>query len=107
MEQVCSDTCSSRQTSATGQALAIQRDTGHRLGQARTLLVLGYALHPGGANAALSHWQQARALFTEIGTPEADHAHALVRACAAAATTGRQTDQHSCWSEWGGGRDRV
>jgi tetratricopeptide (TPR) repeat protein len=67
------------------QALAIQRDTGHRLGQAHTLLVLGHALRTEGADAALPHWQQALALFTEIGTPEADHAHALVRACAAAA----------------------
>jgi tetratricopeptide (TPR) repeat protein/transcriptional regulator with XRE-family HTH domain len=59
------------------QALAIQRDTGHRLGQAHTLLVLGRALHPEGADAALPHRQQALALFTEIGTPEAEHAHAL------------------------------
>jgi tetratricopeptide (TPR) repeat protein/DNA-binding XRE family transcriptional regulator len=66
------------------QALAIQRDTGHRLGQAHTLLVLGHALHPQGADAALPHWQQALALFTEIGTPEANHAHALVRTCATA-----------------------
>ena len=65
------------------QALAIQRDTGHRLGQAHTLLVLGHALHPEGPDAALPHWQQALALFTEIGTPQADHAHALVRTCAA------------------------
>jgi tetratricopeptide (TPR) repeat protein/transcriptional regulator with XRE-family HTH domain len=67
------------------QALAIQRDTGHRLGQAHTLLVLGHALHPAGADAALPHWQQALALFTEIGTPQADHAHALVRTCTGAA----------------------
>ena len=67
------------------QALTIQRDTGHRLGQAHTLLVLGHALRPQGADAALPHWQQALALFTEIGTPEADRAHALVRTCAAAA----------------------
>ncbi|HEV2824395.1 MAG TPA: tetratricopeptide repeat protein, partial [Actinomycetota bacterium] len=65
------------------QALAIQRDTGHRLGQAHTLLILGHALHPEGADAALPHWQQALALFTEIGTPQADHAHALVLTCAA------------------------
>ena len=67
------------------EALAIQRDTGHRLGQAHTLLVLGHALHPEAADAALLHWQQALALFSEIGTPQADHAHALVRSCAAAA----------------------
>ena len=67
------------------QALTIQRDTGHRLGQAHTLLVLGHALRTEGADAALPHWQQALALFTEIGTPEADRAHALVRSCAAAA----------------------
>jgi tetratricopeptide (TPR) repeat protein/transcriptional regulator with XRE-family HTH domain len=67
------------------QALAIQRDTGHRLGQAHTLLILGHALRTEGADAALPHWQQALALFTEIGAPESDHAHALVRTCAAAA----------------------
>jgi tetratricopeptide (TPR) repeat protein len=66
-----------------GQALAIQRDTGHRLGQARTLLVLGQALHREEAEAARPYWQQALDLFTEIGTPEADQAHALVRTCAA------------------------
>jgi len=66
-------------------ALAIQRDIGHRLGQAHALLVLGHALRTAGADAALPHWQQALALFTEIGTPEADRAHALVRTCAAAA----------------------
>jgi tetratricopeptide (TPR) repeat protein len=67
------------------QALAIQRDTGHRLGQAHALLILGHALRTEGADAALPHWQQALALFTEIGTPEAAHVHALVRTCAAAA----------------------
>ncbi len=74
-----------RAIEAAGQAVAIQRDTGHRLGQAHALLVLGHALHPEGADVALPHWQQALALFTEIGTPEAAHAHALVRTCAAAA----------------------
>ncbi|HJU01265.1 MAG TPA: tetratricopeptide repeat protein [Actinomycetes bacterium] len=71
-----------RAIEAARQAVAIQRDTGHRLGQAHSLLVLGHALHPAGADAALPHWQQALALFTELGTPEADHAHALVRTCA-------------------------
>jgi hypothetical protein len=52
---------------------------------AYALVVLGHALHPEGADAAPPHWQQALALFTEIGTPEADQAHALVRTCAAAA----------------------
>ena len=65
--------------------MAIQGDTGHRLGQAHALLILGHALHPQGADAALPHWRQALALYTEIGTPHADHADALVRACA---TTG-------------------
>ena len=65
------------------RALAIQRDTGHRLGR----LCPGGprpCAPPRGADAALPHWQQALALFTEIGTPEADQAHALVRTCAAA-----------------------
>jgi len=65
-------------------ALRIQREVGHRLGQAHTLLILGHALGSEGADAALSPWQQALALFTELGSPEADHAHALVRSCAAA-----------------------
>ena len=49
------------------QALAIQCDTGRRLGQAHALLVLGHALRTEGADAALAHWQQALALFAEIG----------------------------------------
>ena len=58
-----------RATESAWQALAIQRDTGHRLGQAHALLVLGHALRTEGADAALAHWQEARALFAEIGTP--------------------------------------
>ena len=48
-------------------------------------MILGHALGTEGADAALSSWQQALALFTELGSPEADHAHALVRSCATAA----------------------
>jgi DNA-binding SARP family transcriptional activator len=62
------------------QALAIHRETGHRLGQARTLRILGYALyHTGGIGAARSPWREALALFTSVGTPEADNVRTLLR----------------------------
>jgi tetratricopeptide (TPR) repeat protein/transcriptional regulator with XRE-family HTH domain len=79
-----------RAIQTAGQALVVQSDTGHRMGQAQTLLILGHALYPAGADAALPHWRQALALFTEIGTPEADHVRALVRTGAATADHRRQ-----------------
>jgi hypothetical protein len=61
------------------QALALHRQTGHRLGQARTLLVVGHALRrTGDTDAALSRWREALALFTDIGSPEADQVQALL-----------------------------
>jgi DNA-binding SARP family transcriptional activator/tetratricopeptide (TPR) repeat protein len=62
------------------QALAIHRRAGHRLGQARTLVILGHALrHAGRADAALPCWQQALALFTDIGAPDADQVRDLLQ----------------------------
>jgi len=55
------------------QALEIQRQTGHRLGEARALVVLGHALYrTGDAAAARPYWQEALALLTDIGHPDAD-----------------------------------
>jgi Flp pilus assembly protein TadD len=55
------------------EAVAVHRETGDRLGEARTLVLLGRALHRSGqSDAALSQWRQALALFTELGTPDAD-----------------------------------
>jgi len=56
-----------------GQALAIHRETGHRLGEARTLRLLGEALLPTkDADAALPHWRAALAIFDDAGaSPEA------------------------------------
>lgn len=62
------------------RAIALHRDSGHRLGEARALTHLGNALHqtPECHAAALHHWQEALALFTDIGTPETDHVRALI-----------------------------
>ena len=59
------------------QALALHRRTGHRLGQARTLVTLGHALRPADGAAC---WQAALALFTEIGSPEAEQVRVLLDA---------------------------
>jgi DNA-binding SARP family transcriptional activator/DNA-binding XRE family transcriptional regulator/Tfp pilus assembly protein PilF len=62
------------------EALAVHRETGHRLGEAHTQLILGHALRRSGeTRAADAHWQEALALFTEVGTPEADHVVGLLR----------------------------
>ena len=60
-------------------AMALHRASGHRLGHARTLVTLGRTLHrSSGADAATASWRQALALFTDIGTPEADDVRALL-----------------------------
>jgi hypothetical protein len=60
--------------------VAIRRQTGHRLGQARALVTLGHVLyHTGGTGAALPCWQQGLALFTDIGAPDADQVRDLLR----------------------------
>jgi DNA-binding SARP family transcriptional activator/tetratricopeptide (TPR) repeat protein len=61
------------------QALAIHRRASHRLGQARTLVILGHALrHTGRADAAQPCWQDALALLTNIGSPDAKEVQALL-----------------------------
>jgi hypothetical protein len=60
------------------QALALHRKTGHRLGEARTLLGLAQR-HTGDAGAALPVLQQALGLFTGIGASEAQQARDLLR----------------------------
>ncbi|MET8764184.1 BTAD domain-containing putative transcriptional regulator [Lentzea sp. NPDC004782] len=56
-------------------ALALHRTTGHRLGEARTALLLGHVLEPAAARAA---WRRAAALFADVGVPEAAEARALL-----------------------------
>jgi hypothetical protein len=66
-----------------GQALAMHRDTGHRLGQADALLALGHALQrTEGVTAALPCWRQAYSLFAEIGSPDTDRIQTLLHTSA-------------------------
>jgi DNA-binding SARP family transcriptional activator len=58
------------------QACDLHRRTGHRLGQARALVVLGRASRQ--TDAARRYWQEAFALFTDIGSPEASQVRALL-----------------------------
>jgi tetratricopeptide (TPR) repeat protein len=61
------------------EALAIHREIGHRLGEARTLRTLGHASRRSADTAAATaYWQQALALFTDIGNPEAHACQALL-----------------------------
>lgn len=61
------------------EAHAVQRDTGHRLGQARALRVLGDAVcRTTGPAAARRHWQVALALYADMGMPEAADVRALL-----------------------------
>lgn len=61
------------------RSAAIQQDTGHRLGQARALYVLGSALQTlEGHGAALIHWKSALRLFNDIGSPQADEVRTLL-----------------------------
>jgi tetratricopeptide (TPR) repeat protein/transcriptional regulator with XRE-family HTH domain len=62
-----------------GQALAIHRETGHRLGQARALVVLGHGRRRTGVpGAARSSWQEASALLSDLGVPEAAQVRTLL-----------------------------
>jgi DNA-binding SARP family transcriptional activator len=62
-------------------AVAVQRETGHRLGEARARLVLGRLLHRAGRTGdAVDHWRDALVLFAAIGTPEADEVRGLLGA---------------------------
>ncbi|MEU0740764.1 BTAD domain-containing putative transcriptional regulator [Streptomyces sp. NPDC006134] len=54
-------------------ALAIHRETGHRLGEARALGALARALRNSDGDAAGLLRQQARDLFSDIGVPEKEY----------------------------------
>ena len=61
------------------RALAGHTETGHRLGAARTHVVLGRALdRDGRAVAARAHWRTALALFADVGSPEVAEVRALL-----------------------------
>jgi tetratricopeptide (TPR) repeat protein/DNA-binding XRE family transcriptional regulator len=69
----------------TRQAVAIFGETGHRLGHARALVKLGHVLdRAGDGSAARSCWQEALALFEDVGAPEVDEVLALLDAGGAA-----------------------
>ncbi|MEU9149889.1 hypothetical protein AB0D59_04950 [Streptomyces sp. NPDC048417] len=51
------------------EALAVHRQTGHRLGEARTLVALGRALHKTKDAAAGPARHQALAVFSDVGVP--------------------------------------
>jgi hypothetical protein len=52
---------------------------GHRLGEARTLRTLGHAVREiHGDEAVHPHWPDALAIFTELGTPEAEGLRSLL-----------------------------
>jgi DNA-binding SARP family transcriptional activator len=61
------------------EALPVHREVGHRIGEARTLRTLGHAerqIH--GQEAVRPHWPDALAIFTELGTPEAEQLRTLL-----------------------------
>lgn len=61
------------------RALATQRRAGQRLAQGRTLVTMGHAWHLlGNTQMARHRWQQAHALFTEVGAAERDETAALI-----------------------------
>jgi len=63
------------------KALAIFRESGHRLGHARALVVLGHAARRAGdATAARSCWQEALLLLAGVGAPDAAQVRALLNA---------------------------
>ncbi|WP_374222692.1 hypothetical protein [Streptomyces spinoverrucosus] len=51
------------------EALAVHRQTGHRLGEAHTLMTLGRALHKTKDAAAGPARDQALAVFSDVGVP--------------------------------------
>ncbi|HEU4422490.1 MAG TPA: tetratricopeptide repeat protein [Pilimelia sp.] len=60
------------------QAVELHRDTGHRLGLAHALLALGHAARDtDGGQAGRPEWDEALALFTAIGAPEATQVRTL------------------------------
>nr|WP_042177986.1 BTAD domain-containing putative transcriptional regulator [Kibdelosporangium sp. MJ126-NF4]CEL12897.1 Pathway specific regulator [Kibdelosporangium sp. MJ126-NF4]CTQ98581.1 Pathway specific regulator [Kibdelosporangium sp. MJ126-NF4] len=54
------------------RAVDLHGETGHRLGRARALRATGTILQREDSVAAQEHWRSALALFTELGTPEAE-----------------------------------
>jgi DNA-binding SARP family transcriptional activator len=61
------------------EALPVHRQVGHRLGEARTLRTLGHAVREiHGDEAVHPHWPDALAIFTELGTPEAEGLRSLL-----------------------------
>jgi DNA-binding SARP family transcriptional activator/DNA-binding XRE family transcriptional regulator len=63
------------------QALDLHRRTGHRLGQARTLQLLGRVLRDtDGVQSAAACWREALGLFADIGSPDADGLRELLGA---------------------------
>ena len=63
---------------AAERAEAIYRDTGHRLGRARALRLLGVAVRDRCPEQAGMLWRTALTLFTEIGSPDADELRHLL-----------------------------
>jgi DNA-binding SARP family transcriptional activator/tetratricopeptide (TPR) repeat protein len=60
-------------------ALDNHRRTGHRLGEARTHLILGQiSQRTEESGSARDHWRQAYTIFTDIGSPEAEQTAALL-----------------------------
>lgn len=61
-------------------AIAVHRETGHRPGEADTLLVLGHALRQAAEpTLGREQWQAAIALYADIGSPNAATARRLLR----------------------------
>jgi hypothetical protein len=56
------------------QAHAIHRDTGHRPGEARNYVVLSHARD----RAGRPHWEQAPALFSDVGHDATDAVRGLL-----------------------------
>jgi tetratricopeptide (TPR) repeat protein len=61
------------------RSLTISRELGHRWGEARALESLGVALHhTQGVEAARPCWEEALAIFTELGASQGDEVRALL-----------------------------
>jgi tetratricopeptide (TPR) repeat protein/transcriptional regulator with XRE-family HTH domain len=61
-------------------AIAVHRETGHRPGEADTLLVLGHALHQtGDLTLGREQWQEAVTLYSSIGSADAGAVQRLLR----------------------------
>jgi DNA-binding SARP family transcriptional activator len=77
------------------QALQLHRTTGHRLGEARALRVLGDALNEEEeAGAAVPYWREAHSLFAAIGSPEAAELNTLISTVTSAVT---RSTEHEGW----------